>query len=374
MEHCVTEDPRAKSFDIVIVGAGMAGASLAAELAPHADVLVLEAEDRPGFHATGRSAAFWVESYGGPLVLPLTVASGPYLADHGFLIDRGGLNIARDDQRADLDRFERLYSDAGIRLERWDRARMEAHVPGLLPDWVEAVMEPDSKDIDVGGLHNHYLGIARRGGVEIRCRAGLAEAGKEGGRWRLGLTDGSVIGCDTLVNAAGAWADPVAEMAGVKPVGVTPLRRTMVQLRTSPEAASELPLVLDIGGSFYFKPESGKLWLTPHDETPCAPCDAAPEELDVAIAIDRLEHVVDWKVERVEHKWAGLRSFAPDRAPVYGPDPHEPSFFWFAGQGGFGIQTAPAAARLASQIMLGLPSDTMTAQLDPSRYGAARFG
>ncbi len=138
----MTEGPTAKSFDIVIVGAGMAGASLAAELAPHASVLVIEAEERPGFHATGRSAAFWVASYGGPLVLPLTVASGPYLAEHGFLIDRGGLNIARDNQRADLDRFEKLYSDEGIRLERWDRARMEARVPGLLPAWVDAVMEP----------------------------------------------------------------------------------------------------------------------------------------------------------------------------------------------------------------------------------------
>lgn len=369
----MTEGPTAKSFDIVIVGAGMAGASLAAELAPHASVLVIEAEERPGFHATGRSAAFWVASYGGPLVLPLTVASGPYLAEHGFLIDRGGLNIARDNQRADLDRFEKLYSDEGIRLERWDRARMEARVPGLLPAWVDAVMEPDSKDIDVGALHNHYLGMARRGGVEIHCRAGLSNAVRTGGHWQLALTDGGAVRCDTLVNAAGAWADRVAEMAGGKPLGIMPLRRTMVQLRISPPAPSELPLVLDIGGSFYFKPESGRLWLTPHDETPSAPCDAAPEELDVAMAIDRLEHVVDWKVERIEHKWAGLRSFAPDRAPIYGPDPREPSFFWFAGQGGFGIQTAPAAARLALQTMLGLPSDSMTAQLDPRRYGADRF-
>lgn len=370
----MTEDTAATSFDIVIVGAGMAGASLAAELAPHASVLVLEAEDRPGFHATGRSAAFWVESYGGPKILPLTVASGPYLAEHGFLIDRGGLNIARADQLEELDRFEKLYSAAGIRLERWDRARMEAHVPGLLPDWIEAVMEPDSKDIDVGGLHNHYLARARRAGVEVRCRAGLVAAERQGAGWRLTLADGSKIGCDTLVDAAGAWADPVARLAGVRSVGVQPLRRTMVQLRTVPEAAHDMPLVLDIGGTFYFKPESGRIWLTPHDETPSEPCDAAPEELDVAIAIDRLEHVVNWRVERVEHKWAGLRSFAPDRAPVYGRDPREPSFFWFAGQGGFGIQTAPAAARLAAQVLLGLSPDEMTAKLDPGLYGAARFG
>lgn len=369
----MTDKPDGSSFDIAIIGAGMAGASLAAELAPHASVLVLETEDRPGFHATGRSAAFWVESYGGPLVLPLTAASGPYLADHGFLIDRGGLNIGRDDQRGDLDQFQKSFSEAGVRLERWDRAQVEAVIPGLLPAWVDAVLEPDSKDIDVGGLHNHYLAMARKGGADVRCRAGLAGAGKQGGRWHLALNNGDRVSCDTLVNAAGAWADPVAEMAGVLPVGVQPFCRTMVQLRTSPEPANDLPLVLDIGGSFYFKPESGRLWLTPHDETPSPPCDVAPEELDVAIAIDRFEHVVDWRVERVEHKWAGLRSFAPDRVPVYGRDPKEPGFFWFAGQGGFGIQTAPAAARLAAQILLDLSADAMTAALDPGLYAASRF-
>ncbi len=361
-------------FDIVIVGAGMAGASLAAELSEHANVLVLETEDQPGLHATGRSAAFWVESYGGPLIQPLTAASGPWLENHGFLVERGGLSIAREDQRGELDRFEKEYSELGVRVERWDRAKMEASVHGLLPQWIEAVWEPDSKDIDVGSAHNFYLAAARKGGVEIRCRAGLAAAEKSGVGWRLTLTDGATVSCDILVNAAGAWADPVAEIAGLRPLGVQPLRRTMVQLRTAPGAPDNLPLVLDIGGSFYFKPESGRLWLTPHDETPSVPCDAAPEELDIAIAIDRLEHVVDWKVERVEHKWAGLRSFAPDRVPIYGPDPRDESFFWFAGQGGFGIQTAPAAARLAAQILADLPTDEMTEGLDPDIYSVSRFG
>ncbi len=165
------------------------------------------------------------------------------------------------------------------------------------------------------------------------------------------------------------WADPVAEMAGVRPLGIAPLRRTVAQLRMAPAPPADLPLVLDIDERFYFKPESGRLWLSPHDETPSLPCDAAPEEVDVATAIARFEEVANWRVERVEHKWAGLRSFAPDRLPVYGFDRREPGFFWFAGQGGFGIQTAPAAARLAAALLLG----EVDGAVDPAPYSPSRF-
>ena len=359
-------------YDIVVVGAGIAGASLAAELAPHARVLLLEAEDRPGRHSTGRSAAFWAESYGGPKVQPLTTASGPWLAERGFLSERGALTLARDGQEAELERFCAGFAAAGVRVERKDREELEAVVPGLRPGWNSGAAEPDCRDIDVGGVHGWYLAEAHRAGVELRCRAALAEAAHSGG-WQLSLADGAQIACDTLVDAAGAWADPVAELAGLRPLGIVPLRRTVVQLRTAPAPPASLPLVLDLAGSFYFKPESGRLWLSPHDETPSAPCDAAPEEMDIALAIDRLESAVDWRVESVEHKWAGLRSFAPDRLPVYGRDPRQGAFFWFAGQGGFGIQTAPAAARLAAQLLLGLPADSLTRAIDPECYLAARF-
>ncbi len=352
----------------------MAGASLAAELAGAASVLIVEMEDAPGYHATGRSAAFWVESYGGAQVQPLTAASGEWLQRGGFLTPRGGLSIARADQLAELDRFEAEFAMAGIRLERWDRARMEAHVPRLRPEWIAAVFEPDSKDIDVGALHAHYLAHARAGNVELRCRSGLIGAERVAGRWRIALADGGPVTAKVLVNAAGAWADDVARRVGVRPLGVQPYRRTMLQLRTDPAPAADMPVVLDIGGAFYFKPESGRLWLSPHDETPSAPCDAAPEEIDLALAIDRLQHAVDWKVLQLEHKWAGLRSFAPDRLPIYGFDPRESGFFWFAGQGGFGIQTAPAASRLGSQLLLGKGADAMTVTLDPALYSPARFG
>ncbi|GAD49434.1 putative oxidoreductase [Caenibius tardaugens NBRC 16725] len=352
----------------------MAGASLTAEVAPHARVLLLEMEDAPGYHATGRSAAFWVESYGGPQVQPLTAASGGWLNEAGFLHDRGGLNIARADQRGLLDAFEAEFSALGIRLERWDRAAMEQAVPGLRAEWVDAIYEPDSKDIDVGGLHAHFLARARTAGAQPRCRSRLTALERVASGWSLTLVDGTQYTASVLVNAAGAWADVVAGMAGVRPLGIQPYRRTMLQLRTEPQPRADMPVVLDIGGSFYFKPESGRLWLSPHDETPSAPCDAAPEEIDLAQAIDRLEQTVDWRIAQLEHKWAGLRSFAPDRLPIYGFDPRNRGFFWFAGQGGFGIQTAPAAARLAGQLLLNLSSDDMTRRLDPALYSPARFG
>ncbi len=361
-----------EKYDIAIVGAGMAGTSLAAELGRHARTIVLEGEDQPGRHATGRSAAFWVQTYGGPLVQPLTTASGPWLAEQGFLGPRGGLTLAREEQQADVERFLEEFADSAVTVERLDRIALAEIVPGLRSQWVTGILEPECKDIDVAALHGWYLKETRRSGAEIRCRAQLAEAEWDG-VWRLTTAAGGRIESDLLVNAAGAWADPVAEIAGVKPVGITPFRRTIAQLRTAPGPPASLPLVLDIGGQFYFKPEGGRLWLSPHDETPSVPCDAAPEELDIALAIDRFEDVVDWEVQRVEHKWAGLRSFAPDRLPVYGFDSGNPAFFWFAGQGGYGIQTAPAAARLAAQILLDQPVDAMTQGLDRDLYAAARF-
>jgi D-arginine dehydrogenase len=363
-----------ETFDIAVIGAGMAGASLAAELAPHASVFIAEAEDRPGYHSTGRSAAFWEECYGGPDVVPLTLASGPYLREHGMLSPRGALYIGREEDEAKIVAFMARFAGSGASIERLGRAALERRIPGITPQWRHAIHEPACADIDVAGLHQHYLSRARKGGAELRCRARLDAAEREGDGWRLAFAGGGEVRARTLVDAAGAWADPVAELAGARALGIQPLRRTVAQLRTAPPPPADLPLVLDISGEFYFKPEHGKLWLSPHDETPCAACDAAAEELDVALAIDRFEQVVDWRTEAVEHKWAGLRSFAPDRLPVYGYDSRVPGFFWFAGQGGFGIQTAPAAARLGAQVLLGQPRDAMTEALDPALYAPARFG
>jgi D-arginine dehydrogenase len=357
------------SFDIAIIGAGMAGASLAAALAGEARVLLVEAEAQPGYHATGRSAAFWTESYGGEGVQPLTTASGRFLRDGGFLSPRGALTIGRAGREVEVEAFARMFADLGVRVEMLNRAALTGRVPGLRPEWTVGAMEPDCCDIDVAGLHQHYLAAARRADVELWRSARLRSAVEDRHCWRLTMEDGREAKCGVLVDAAGAWADVVARAAGVAPVGIAPFRRTIAQLRVAPAVAADLPLVLDLDETFYFKPEAGRLWLSPHDETPSPPCDAAPEELDVATAIDRLEQVVDWRVERVEHRWAGLRSFAPDRLPVYGFDPVSPRFFWFAGQGGFGIQTAPAAADLAARLLLGWAGGA----IDPMRYSPGRF-
>lgn len=363
-----------EAYDIAVIGAGMAGASVAAELAPHARVLIAEAESLPGYHTTGRSAAFWAESYGGPAVVPLTLASGAYLRDHGMVAPRGAVHLARPQDDAAVEAFVASFTGTGVGIELLDRTAIERRVPGLRSEWTRAVAEPGCADIDVAALHQHYLALARRAGAELRTGARLEAAERKGEGWRLSFGRAGEVRARVLVDAAGAWADPVASLAGARPLGITPLRRTIAQLRTDPAPPADLPLVLDINGGFYFKPENGRLWLSPHEETPSPACDAAPEELDVAIAIDRFQQVVDWRIEAVERKWAGLRSFAPDRLPVYGFDPQCEGFFWFAGQGGFGIQTAPAAARLAAQLLLGLPRDAMTEGLDASLYSPARFG
>jgi D-arginine dehydrogenase len=357
------------AYDIVIAGAGMAGASLAATIAGRARVLVLEAEERPGYHATGRSAAFWTESYGGPGVQPLTTASGPRLKDLGVLRARGALTLGRAGQEPEVTDFAKQFRAIGVEMHLLGREALVERVPGLREMWTCGAFEPSTCDIDVARLHQHYLKEARRAGAEIRCRAGLAAARREGGAWRLELPDGRHVAAAVLVNAAGAWADGVARLAGHSPLGIAPYRRTIAQVAIGSDVPDDLPLVLDIAGQFYFKPENGRLWLSPHDETPSAPCDAAPEEFDVALAIDRLEQVLDTKVERVEHRWAGLRSFAPDRLPVYGFAQGDPSFFWFAGQGGFGIQTAPAAADLAARLLLGEGPGAV----DPTPYAPGRF-
>lgn len=365
---------------VAVIGAGMAGASLAAEIAGAAPVLILEAESRPGYHATGRSAAFWSETYGGSQVQPLTTASGAFLAapptdfaDAPLLTPRGAIHVADAEGVGALDALREEFDGSMLPLRRMDRAELEAALPGLRPGWDHGLFEPSCADIEVAALHSAYLRQAKRRGAALITDARLERAERSRGGWRLRTTAGEFEAA-VLVNAAGAWADEVARIAGEAPLGIQPYRRTIAQLRVTPPVPPELPLVIDALGRFYFKPEAGgRLWLSPHDETACAPCDSAAEEYDVALAIDRLQQAMDWKVERVEHSWAGLRSFAPDRVPVYGFAPGRRDFFWCAGQGGFGIQTAPAAAKLAAALLLGEAPHPSVAHLDPAGYSPARF-
>lgn len=369
-----------KKYDVAIIGAGIAGASIAAEIAENRSVLLLEAEEQPGYHATGRSAAFWTETYGGPLVQPLTTASRDFLenpptdfSDHSFLKQRRAINIATEDDKSLADKFIADFDGSGVAMERWSGDRLKAAIPNLKPAWQHAVYEPDCRDIDVGGLHMAYLRAARRSGVDLECNAKVEAMAFADDHWQIQTRNGEHL-AKMVVNAAGAWADEIATLAGIEPVNITPMRRTMVQLQTDPPSSFDSELIVALNGDFYFKPEAGGgYWLSPHDETPSAAIDVAPEELDVAIAIDRFEHVLDVEIKSVMRKWAGLRSFAPDRLPVYGYEPDHPQFFWFAGQGGFGIQTAPAAARLAKSLLLDQPLDAMIDTLSPERYSPSRF-
>jgi D-arginine dehydrogenase len=359
-------------FEVIIVGGGIAGASLGAEIAARRRTLIIEAEDECGYHSTGRSAAFWLESYGGPIVAQLSSASRAFLdnppaefAEHGFLRTRGDLHLSRDS-------WPEL--PAGIATRRIQRPELELMLPGIKPEWQHAVLEPACADIDVAGLHAAFLRKFRRDGGTILTRARLQSADWRDRQWSVRLENGDTLSAALLVDAAGAWADPVAERCGSMAVGVAPKRRTLVQLRVGRSGLRDLPLVDDDEGTFYFKGEGeSTIWLSPHDEIPTDPCDAAPEEIDIATAIDRFEQVVDWPVERVERSWAGLRSFAPDRLPVYGFDANVPGFFWCAGQGGFGIQTSPAAAKLAASLLLEDTPDPMVAQIDAADFSPRRF-
>jgi D-arginine dehydrogenase len=353
------------THDIAIVGAGIAGATLAAAIGARARVLLLEAEDTPGYHASGRSAAFWSETYGGPGIQPLTSASHAGLAD--FLQPLGAVHIGTAADAGAADALLAAFAGSGVRLEQVDP---RALVAGLRDDWRVGVAEPTCAYIDTAAYLSRALGEARRAGATLVTRAALTGAVREGGRWRL-ETRGGTFAADVLVDAAGAWADAVAALAGARAIGIQPYRRTMAQVVTDPAPAPRTPFVVHLRGDFYFKPEAGgRVWLSPHDETPVVAHDVAPEEEDVALAIDRFERAVDWRVARVERRWAGLRAFAPDRLPVYGWARDVPGFFWFAGQGGFGFQTADAAARIGAALLLG---GDAPAGLDPARYAPGRF-
>ena len=365
-------------FDFAIIGAGIAGASLAAQLSARHKVVLIEAEAHPGYHATGRSAAFWVECYGGPGVQPLTTASGPFLAmppadfhDGPLMHRRGALHIGTAEHLSLADNMLAEFAASGVHIEHIDRRAVAAVVPGLRENWTHGLWEPACCDIDVAALHGAYLRQAKRHGTQLHCNSRLHAAKWHSGTWQISA--GSLnCSANIIINAAGAWADAVAQIAQVRSLGIQPYRRTISQLAVSPQVPAELPLVIGLDGSFYFKPDTGgRLWLSPHDETATPACDAAPDEIDVAMAIDRLQQVVDWDIRRVERKWAGLRSFAPDRLPVIGRDSAHDAFFWFAGQGGFGIQTAPAAAQLAASLL-----DTNIAApqgVDAAVYAPARF-
>ncbi|MDN3922128.1 NAD(P)/FAD-dependent oxidoreductase [Roseateles violae] len=369
-------------LQFIVVGAGMAGASIAAELAPHGPLVLLEAESQVGYHTTGRSAALFSEAYGNAVIRALTRASRSFLEQPpaGFaaaplLRARDTLYLAGPGQRHLLAQF-RADPALAAHTSLLSAEAVAARVGILRPDLQEgAVLHAGSADIDVDLLHQGFLRQARARGAQLRLDSAVRALRREGGDW-VAHTDGGVYRAPVLVNAAGAWADAVATMAGARPLGLQPLRRTAALIDAPPGLdIAAWPAVIGVDESYYFKPDAGHLLISPADETPSPPCDAQPEELDVAIAVDRFETVTGLQVRQVRHRWAGLRVFSPDRRPVLGFDAELPGFFWCAGQGGYGIQTAPALGRAAAALALGrpLPPDlqalgVQACQLSPLRF------
>lgn len=366
-------------YDVIVVGAGIAGAGVAAELAGERRVLLLEQEERPGMHTTGRSASLHSETYGGPCIRVLSRASRDVYLEgidgRPFATPRGALYLATPAQVERLDAFAREPTVAPA-VERLTDAEARALFPLLRPGVLAAaVLERRAYDLDVNAIHMAFLARLRRAGGALQCAAPATRLAFAGGVWTV-AAGGRAYRAPLVINAAGAWGDVVADRAGVRPLGLQPMRRTAV-LVDAPAGRDPgaWPMAVDIDETFYLKPDAGRILLSPADETPMAACDAWPDDLDVAIAIDRVQAVVDLPVRRVLHAWAGLRTFAPDRAPVAGFDPDAPGFFWLVGQGGYGIQTAAALSRFAASMASGAgpPADLVALGLDPADLGPARF-
>jgi len=348
--------------DIVVIGAGMAGASIAAHLAEHASVRLLEMESKPGYHSTGRSAAVFSTSYGNDTVRALTRASREffYSPDSEFttadlIKARAILLIARADQKAALSRFLASAVTAdGIEAKTAQQTR-SLH-PLLREDdlWGGAYIK-NAGDIEVHELHQGYLRLfkSRRGALTTGAQVIHLERNR--GTWSV-TTDGDTFRAEVVVNAAGPWAGEIGELAGAINVGLQPRKRTACLIKPPPgHVVQEWPMLIDAEEEFYLKPDAGMLLLSPADETPCEPCDVQPDEMDIALAVDRIERATTLNVTRVTHKWAGFRSFVADRSPVVGFDPRRPEFFWHAALGGYGIQTAPALSRIAAALVMGRP-------------------
>lgn len=350
--------------DFLIIGAGIAGASLASELAPHAAVAVLEQEPQPGYHSTGRSAALFSETYGTPTTRALTRASRPFLeappagfAEHPILTPRGVMHVAMRGQEHLLGQAMAAAMQGSPDASRLSALETLARCPVLREDLVAgAVHEPDAMDIDVHALHQGYLKRLRAAGGEIVVNARVVKAAFDGTAWTVVLDDGRSLVARTLVNAAGAWADVVARACGVPPVGLQPKRRTAFTF-DAPAGIdfAGWPAVIGIDESYYFKPDAGQLLGSPANADPVEPHDVQPEELDVATGIYQIEQATTLQIRRPRHIWAGLRSFVADGDLVIGPDNRQPGFYWLAAQGGYGIQSAPGAALLAASQLLGQP-------------------
>jgi D-arginine dehydrogenase len=366
----------------------MAGASIAASLARTARVALIEAEQQPGFHSTARSAALFAPNYGSALFRALTRASAAFMRSppenfctHPLLHLRGALYLARTEQQERLEAARREILATGAAVEALSPQAALARVPRLRPDYLAAALyEPNVHDIDVAALLQGFLRQGKALGVQLHVGARCGAPERHSGAWHLDV-NGETLCAPVLLNAAGAWADAFAVSCGAPPLGLQPMRRTAALIDPPTGVSFESwPAVFDVEERFYFKPDATRLLISPADEEPHPPGDVYPDDLMVAVAIERIETALDIEVRRVGHTWAGLRTFAPDRNPVIGFDAGVPGLFWCVGQGGYGIQSAPACAQLAAALARGEPvpatiaAEGVTAEaVSPARF-ARRAG
>ena len=368
--------------DVIVIGGGIAGVSIAYELSHRVRVTVLEMEATLAYHTTGRSAATFLETYGGQQIRALTTGSRaffeqpPAVFESALVSPRPLLQIARKGRGHRIERMHASVLTLVPDVELLDGAQCREVFPLLKPDAAErGVYEPRAMALDVTALHQGYVRGARLNGTAIRRNAAVTSLARGAESWSVTTADGVLHRAPVVVDAAGAWADLVATAAGVDPVGLAPLRRTIFMV-ASPlgDASSGLPNCSEVDQAFYVNPEGAQFLCSPADETPCPASDAKPDEGQIARAIESINAVTDLGVRSVTSAWAGLRTFAPDRNFVIGEDPQAPGFFWLAGQGGYGIQTAPATARLAAALALGdpAPADLVARGLDVTRLAPRR--
>ena len=354
-------------LDFLIIGGGIAGLSAGARLAELGRVLVVEAEDSLGYHASGRSAALYASDYGAPATVAVTHASEAGLRAMNALSPRGYLMVAKPDERALFDR-----ECADLAMREIPREKALEMVPILNPETLGfAAYTETAQDIDTDLVMQAYAKAIRAAGGEIRTRAPVTAITRTDDGWRV-MAGGVEVFARRLVNAAGAWADQIAVMAGVAPVGLTPLRRSIAQIPAPAGVdSSHWPMLLSAGETWYAKPQAGKLLVSPADEDPAEPHDAWADDMVLAEGLARYEEMVTEPVTRLETSWAGLRTFAPDRTLVLGPDPDEPAFLWCAGQGGQGFQSAPGVAAVLLETAGGPPSgqpEAILRALSPARF------
>lgn len=372
----------AQQVDVVVIGGGIAGVSAAAEVARDRSVALLEREPHPAQHASGRSASVLSETSGHPVVCALARLSRPFLASppdgfcyHPLLSPRGVLWVGETDDAAALDALAARARAVTPTIRRLDASETSDLLGGFTPAAIAggAVYEPDAMSIDAAAMIAAYLRALRARGGTVHTSAEAVTLHAVTGGWLVSAGGRSWRATD-VVNAAGAWVDVVADRAGVRPLGCVAMRRTAA-IVPAPDAVSSWPLIIDIGGRYYGEPEPGGLLVSPADETPTDPCDATPDELDVALALERFRDASGLPLRSVRRAWAGLRTFAPDRVPVLGEDPSAPGFWWLAGQGGGGIKTAPAMAELLGCALRGerFPPSAIALGISQAVLGPDRF-